>query len=112
MPFDQTELALWEGNRFLSKRLPFQVMFHAGVFSGTGDDGVLVSRVDNGSVQPLVWMSEQIRRLVRKGTLHSIPFLSVKQQELYERLGDERPQWNETQKKGAIFSGDIPLTDH
>lgn len=105
MPFDQTELALWEGNRFLSKRLPFQVMFHAGVFSETGDDGVLVSRVDNGSVQPLVWMSEQIRRLVRKGTLHSIPFLSVKQQELYERLGDERPQWNETQKNQNALAG-------
>lgn len=109
MPFDQTELALWEGNRFLSKRLPFEVMFHAGVFSGTGDDGVLVSRVDNGSVQPLVWMSEQIRRLVRKGTSHSIPLLSVKQQELYGHLGDERPQWNEKRVPAADIIDTINL---
>lgn len=95
MPFDQTELALWEGDGFLSRGVPFEMVFHAGVFSGTGDDGVLVSRVDNGSVRPLVWMSGQIRRLVRKGKSHSTPLLSVKQQELYGRLGNEHPQGNE-----------------
>ena len=51
MPFDQKELALWEGNRFLSRRLPFEMVFHSGTFNGTGADGVLVSRVDNGSVR-------------------------------------------------------------
>ena len=95
MPFDQKELALWEGNRFLSRRLPFEMVFHSGTFNGTGADGVLVSRVDNGSVRPLVWTSGQIRRLVRKGNSHCIPFLSTKQKELYGRLGDEHPQGNE-----------------
>lgn len=94
MPFDQTELALWEGDGFPSRRLPFEVVFHAGVFSETGDEGVLVSRVDNGSVQPLIWMSGQIRRLVRKGKSHSVPLLSAKQQDLYGRLGDEHQQGN------------------
>ena len=95
MPFDQKELALWEGNRFLSRRLPFEMVFHSGTFNGTGVDGVLVSRVDNGSVRPLVWTSGQIRRLVRKGNSHCIPFLSTKQKELYGRLGDEHLQGNE-----------------
>lgn len=101
MPFDQTELALWEGDVFPSRRLPFEVVFHAGVFSGTGEDGGLVSQVDNGSVRPLVWMSGQIRRLVRRGKSHSLPLLSVKQQELYGRLGDEHPKWNERRVPAA-----------
>lgn len=95
MPFDQTELALWEGNGFSSTRVPFEMVFHSGTFNGTGEDGVLVSRVDNGSVRPLVWTSGQIRRLVRKGTSHPISLLSAKQKELYGRLGDEQQQGNE-----------------
>ena len=101
MPFDQKELALWEGDGFLSRRLPFGMVFHSGTFNGTDEDGVLVSWMDNGSARPLVWMSGQIRRLVRNGTSHPIPLLSEKQQELYGRLGNEYPQGNERRVPAA-----------
>ena len=96
MPYDQTELALWEGDGFPPRRLPFEVVFHVGTVGRTGEEErILVSRNENGSLRPLVWMSGQIRRLVRAGNSSHIHSLSDKQKELYGCLGDEVSPENE-----------------